>query len=183
MIGDIVLICGGEFDDGQSWIESDECYSLNGQTATLVTHMSFKRSQAASLVLNETTLWITGGINYDASSEYIRINETMPGPALPIAIQGHTMVAINSTCSMIIGGYSPNGETLSSTYFINHDGGLWTDGPSLMQARQWHATGIVNDEATNEKLVLVTGGDFYTISLDSIEMFLDGEWSPGKQDC
>jgi len=182
LIGDVVLICGGSFHDGQSWIKSDECYSLNGPTATLVTHMSVKRTQAASLVLNETTLWITGGYHTYAfaSSEYIRMNENMPGPALPIAISGHTLVAISSTFSLIIGGYS-EGVTLSSTYLYNHVGGLWIDGPNLMQARQFHAAGIVTDEATKEELVLVTGGYFNGIGLDSIEIFLDGEWSPGPQ--
>ena len=40
-----------------------------------------------------------------------------------------------------------------SIYFYNHVGGLWIDGPNLMQARRFHATGIVTDEATKEELL------------------------------
>ena len=79
LLGNTPLICGGE-SFGQ---RIDECYSLNGETAKFVTKMSVKRDDAASIILNETILWITGGNenwNPLASSEYIRLSGSSPGP-------------------------------------------------------------------------------------------------------
>ena len=58
LIGNTVIICGGT--DGQTIF--DECYSLTFEEANLVTQMSVGRYHAASIVLNESTLWVTGGI-------------------------------------------------------------------------------------------------------------------------
>ena len=55
LIGDTVVICGG--------YNIDECYSLTSEKATLVTHMSVGRLYTASIVLNDNTLWVTGGYN------------------------------------------------------------------------------------------------------------------------
>ena len=96
LIGNTVIICGG-----------DECYSLTSEKATLVTHMSVWRGGSAGIVINDTTLWVTGGyIDFGvlAPTEYVTMTKTVPGPDLPMALTGHAMVAINSTCSMVTGG-------------------------------------------------------------------------------
>ena len=102
LLGNTPLICGGETFSQRI----DECYSLDGETSKFVTKMSVKRIRAASIVLNETILWIIGGSywddnddnwNYLASSEYIRLNGSSPGPDLPMALEDHAMIAIN-TC-------------------------------------------------------------------------------------
>ena len=52
-----------------------------------------------------------------------------------------------------------------------------------MQARYEHAAGIVTDEVTDEALVAVTGGSYYSngwIYLDSTEILQDGEWVQGN---
>ena len=108
LIGDTVIICGGIISDISDWNSFANCYSLTFEKATLVTHMSVRRSTAASIVFNDNALWITGGFNHNvevlASTEYVTMTKTMSGPDLPIALQSHTMVAINKTFSMIIGG-------------------------------------------------------------------------------
>ena len=175
LIGDTVIICGG-------W-DVDECYSLTSEKATLVTHMSVGREYAASIVINDNTLWVTGGYSYGgggylASTEYVTVTGTMPGPDLPMALAYHAMVAINSTCSMVIGG-SSNFYSLASTFFYDHNEDEWINGPSLMQARVYHAAGIVTDDVTGEDFVAVTGG-YNSRSLDSTEILQDGEWVQGK---
>ena len=115
----------------------NDCYSLTSQKSTLVTHMSEGRFEAASIVLNDNTLWVTGGMKKRirkktigpighpgkpqnlkrsfASTEYVTMTGTTPGPDLPKALSGHAMVAINSTFSMVIGGgYS------KKTFYYNH---------------------------------------------------------------
>jgi hypothetical protein len=175
LIGDTVIICGGS---GGSY---DGCYSLTSEKATLVTHMSVGRLSAASIVINDNTLWVTGGYDPsgggdDASTEYVTVTGTMPGPDLPIALNYHAMVAINSTCSMVIAGYSSK-----STFFHDHSEGEWITGPSLKQERFFHAAGIVTDELTGVDFVAVTGGyDWDYGHLDSTEILQDGEWVQGK---
>ena len=63
-IGDAVIVCGGR-SDATGTKAFDECYSLTSEKTTLVTHMSVKREAAASTVLNGTTLWVTGGTDYE----------------------------------------------------------------------------------------------------------------------
>ena len=112
LVGDTVIICGG-FNGTVNYALND-CYSLTSEKATLVTHMSVWRASAASIVFNDNALWVTGGSNHivglHASTEYVTITKTMPGPDLPMALEAHAMVAINSTCSMVIGGNSNEDE-------------------------------------------------------------------------
>ena len=176
IIGDNVIICGG-------W-GIDECYRFTSEKATLVTHMSVGREDAASIVLNDNTLWVTGGFNSGnvaSSTEYVTANGTILGPDFPMALYGHAMVAINKTCSMVIAGR--NWFSVSPlTFFYDHsEGELMINGPSLMQARAHHAAGIVTDDVTDEHFAVVTGGGGGGESwLDSTEILQDGNWVEGK---
>ena len=183
LIENTVIICGGSVSSHDSF---DECYSITSEKAALVTHMSVGRQFAASIVINDNTLWVTGGIDYAtmgngwdlASTEYVKMTGTMLGPDLPMALSDHAIVAINSTCSMVIGGgYS------ALTFFYDHNEGEWITGPSLMQARAFHAAGIITDEVTDEHFVAVTRGFYYSYyigDLDSTEILQDGEWVEGN---
>ena len=115
---------------------------------------------------------------YLVSTEYVTVTGTMLGPDLPMALDSHAMVAINSTCSMVIGGLSNNGIS-ASTFFYDRNEEEWINGPSLIQARDSHAAGIVTDEVTDEQFVAVTGGSDYGY-LDSTEILQDREWVQGK---
>jgi hypothetical protein len=188
LIGDTVIICGGYASSSV-----DDCYSLTSEKSTLVTHMSYGRRFAASIVINDNTLWVTGGLSdvcmYNVcgwslvSSEYVTVTGTMLGPDLPTSRFHHAMVAINSTCSMVIGGYSQGYVIISygSTFYYDHNEGEWVNGPSLMQKRNGHAAGIVTDEVTGEHFVAVTGGhDSNFDELNSTEILQDGEWVQGR---
>ena len=121
LIGDTVIICGGIISDISDWNSFANCYSLTFEKATLVTHMSVGRTFAASIVFNENALWVTGGSYYDvlhASTEYVTMTKTMPGPNLPMALNAHAIVAINSTCSMVIGGHSNEEEANYCSFLL-----------------------------------------------------------------
>ena len=171
LLGNTPLICGGIASSGL-W-STDECYSLNGETSTFVTKMSAKRWTAASVVLNETILWITEGRLQDLqassaiqwqelpSSEYITLSGSTPGPELPMPLNFHAMVAINTTYSMIIGGHGGLDaitDDLNLTFYFDHQNQQWIDGPRLIEARKQHAVGIVNDQVIMKNIVIVTGG-------------------------
>ena len=202
MIGDTVIICGGY--DGVN--DVDKCYRLTSEKTTLVTHLLFERQYAASIVLNGNILWVTGGwsggyLAYLASTEYVTVTGTIFGPNLPQTLSNHAMVAINKTCSMVIGGISTDYSASTSfneeqadvnkeqdrTFFYDHNEGEWITGPSLMQARLNLAAGIITDDVTDESLVVVTGGRSVDrkhsdgwFFLNSTEILQDGEWVQGK---
>ena len=60
LVSNTPMICGGwNFDASHA---SDECHILDGKKSTLKNFtMKLKIYRAASIVLNEKTLWITGG--------------------------------------------------------------------------------------------------------------------------
>ena len=188
VIEETVVICGGaDVIIGESF---DECYSLSGNVAPLITHMSTQRAYAASLAVNGASLWITGGLSIDvnsflASSEYITLEGSIPGPEMPIPFCYHTLVAINKTCSMIIGGMTTGPVTLQTVYYFENEGENWSHGPDLMQARWGHSAGIVTDKTTYDEFVIVTGGKNNEIVLDSTEILIDNQWHHGKisHDC
>ena len=78
-----------------------------------------------------------------------------------------------------------------NTFFYNHNHGNWSYGPQLIWSRHKPAVGVVNDEATKEKLVIVTGGSYdmstpYVagggwIYFNSTEILIGGKWSLGEQ--
>ena len=114
VIQDVVVICGG----GDASTEFNECYSLNGNAATLITHMSAKRQYAASLVIDKTKLWITGGVYLDfnlASSEYITLEGTEPGPELPTTIDSH---ALGAKYLVFVSSRSVKMRELSFAHFV-----------------------------------------------------------------
>ena len=181
VVGNTVIICGGRDTN----YVSDECYSLTSDKATLVTHMSVQRAYAASIVLNDKTLWVTGGGNDGVnpvrleSTEYVKETGTMFGPDLPMDLYAHAMVAINSTFSVVIGGETASGSSTASTFFYDHNEGEWINGPSLMEERAYFAAGIVTDEVTDEPFLAVTGGQNSEV-LNSSEILQDGEWAQGN---
>ena len=156
--------------------------------------MSTTRAFAASLITDENILWVTGGLDYDypsmylSSTEYIlKTGESVKGPELPLTLGGHTLISINSTFSMFIGGetFNSEGTTLDLTYYFDHYNQVWFDGPRLNHARYFHGSGIVTDLITREKLVVVSGGAYYddeilTQVLDSTEILIDGKWVLGN---
>ena len=71
LIGNTVMICGGHSEN----FDESQCYSLTSEKITPVTHMSVGRMRAASIVLNDNTLWVTGGAF--ASTEYVTLTDTM----------------------------------------------------------------------------------------------------------
>ena len=81
---------------------------------------------------------------------------------------------------MLIGGRTTGSVTTQTTHYFDHQGHNWIQGPDLMQARLAHAAGIVLDETTIEKIVIVTGGDYNGIYLDSTEMLINNQWNQGK---
>ena len=84
-----------------------------------------------------------------------------PGPTLPEELGGHTIVSINETYSMLIGGAISNSvskQCSNKTWFFNHQNKKWNLGPVLGRGRCLHTAGIIKDRKTNEEFVAIVGG-------------------------
>ena len=62
LIGNIAVICGGNSGD-----RNDECYEVTSNKVVPFGKMTTKRSGAASVVINNDVLWITGGFNLSST--------------------------------------------------------------------------------------------------------------------
>ena len=152
-----------------------------------------KRFAAASVVMFDTNLWISGGqydgsYTYLSSTEFIFLNGTKDvGPELPIALSKHVMVNLKGNLTMVIGGQSAWDLSGSKVYYTsektiryNHTQQSWSGGPTLKNPRHYHAVGIVTDEVMQEKLVFVTGGIVFNYATKSTEFLLDNKWTQGE---
>ena len=175
LLGNTAMICG-----------RSGCYSLERNKPPVLIHLSSNRDLSASLVLNGTTLWITGGYSSGvklASTEFVTTTGTLEGPNMPIDLISHAIVAINSTCSMVIGGWSDEYRQhwtedgrVSFTFYYDHKKDTWINGPRLIKARERHAAGFVTDGYTNEKFLIVTGDRG---AVNSTEMLQENVWIQG----
>ena len=186
-----ILICGG-YKKNSGETSSNVCFILDKYSSKLFATMIEKRAFAASLITNENSLWVTGGYwsgggdedNFLSSTEYVTKNgESVRGPELPLTLAGHTVIGINSTLSMLIGGTSDGQNAIDLTYYYDHYNQVWSDGPKLNIGRGFgHGSGTVTDLITKEKLVVVTCGstdDEYI--LQSTEILIDGIWVRGNK--
>ena len=192
----VLLICGGIDFDQNPIFTSIECFILDKYSSRLFARMSEKRAYAASLITDENNLWVTGGYWYDydytlipfSSTEYILKNgESIKGPELPLGLAGHTVISINSTVSMFIGGLTEGETSIDLTFYYDHYNQVWSDGPRLNFVRSFHGAGIVTDLITREKLAIITGGlsyddDSFPHDLRSTEILIDGKWVLGNCD-
>ena len=127
-VGNGFIVCGGYVDGDYS----KECHKIGKEETVKIGDMMKKRYRAASIVEGER-IWILGGLGDDHSkttSEFISVNDgsSAQGPDLPIGLWGHTATKINSTTSIVIGGYS--GGYSAKTFFYSHQNEQWINFPS-----------------------------------------------------
>ena len=101
-----------------------------------VTNMSTPRANAASIAVNDTTLWVTGGVDHNwnilKSTEFATLHGSQPGPDLHYDIDHHAMVAINTSVSMIIGGDTTGvGGATATTFYYDHFKGIYYSSTSF----------------------------------------------------
>ncbi len=150
------LICGGAL--------TDSCYVI-GKSSEIIAQLNEKRYEAASVVLSSNKLWITGGYNLDhriKTTEMVELSQSGEigissyGPNLPIPLFGHSMVLINETLAMVIGGTTDINS--ARTWFFNVQSQSWSNGPELQKARAFHASAVITDTETGIQYVVVAGG-------------------------
>jgi hypothetical protein len=183
------LVCGG-YPGGRDPI-TNVCYVVNqpGQSSEMLE----ERGYSASLTLNSTHIWITGGYNGNKrlqTSEFVSMGQAaVKGPDLPYAVEGHCLVGVNSSTALLCGGqnsgwYLYNTHILNACYYMDLEDHSWSKGPFMMTKRVQHSCGIFKSAAhQGRNVVIVAGGYNYDDDyLDSVE-FLDpttNTWNKGK---
>ena len=138
-------------------------------------------------------LWITGGDRGSSSysmlytTEYITPNgDTLPGPNLPIKLMEHSVINVNSTHALVIGGrtYGSSGEpvnkVINTTWYFDHKDQTFTEGPKLNMKREGFSVGLMKDSVTKEDLIVIAGGSQgFASRLNSVEILRNGMWQQG----
>jgi hypothetical protein len=177
------LVCGGRDP------YTNVCYVVNkpGQSSEMLE----ERAWSASLTLNSTHIWITGGYMETCrrshgdlqTSEFVSIGQpSVKGPDLPYAVYGHCLVGVNSSTALLCGGVN-NGQYFNECHYMDLEDHSWSQGPSMMTKRSWHSCGIFKSAAhQGRNIVIAAGGYNGAYYLDSVE-YLDpttNTWKEGK---
>jgi hypothetical protein len=171
------LVCGG-------WPATNVCHVVNqpGQSSEMLE----ERAYSASLTLNSSHLWITGGYNdgngYLQTSEFVSIGQpSVKGPDLPYAVHQHCLVGVNSSTALLCGGQN-NGQDLNECHYMDLEDHSWSQGPSMMTKRVYYSCGIFKSAAHQGRNIVIAAGGYNGATLDSVE-FLDlttNTWNAGK---
>ena len=146
--------------------------------------MQEKRKGAASVVLDQTTLWVVGGYNNDntnqRSTEFIEMDQPPAnGPVLPFKISYHSMIQYDEKSIYIIGGWQ-NYSISNKTWIVDPtDAFKIKVGPSLNVRRAHH--GCAKMTLNGRTILVVAGGEGFGY-LDSVEILdptKDNNWTRG----
>ena len=120
-----------------------------------------KRTFAASVALDQSTLWIVGGQreflgNGLNSTEFIKLGQpSVKGRDLPFTIRYHSMIQNDEKSIYIIGGVQ-NDSTSNKTWIVDPTNGFKiTEGPSLKKPRSNHCCAKMT---INGRTILVVAG-------------------------
>ena len=166
LINETPIVCGGRNLPEYY----DSCITF-GQTKTSI-KMNEPRSSAASVVLNETTLWIMGGLAGRSrrlkSTELITLDPatSVNGPALPKALAGSCAVKYNDTHIYLTG--SANQVWIYNT-ILNPGSSSWTEGPRMKNKRSSHGCTVLH-HGQKSWIVVAGGYNFYGDFLKSMEI-------------
>ena len=162
-------------------VDDRQIHSIAKDQSKFLGQLTVKREDAASVVLSNNTLWVTGGLDQSnrlKTTEFVtKEGKTSKGPDLPLALSFHAIVALNRGVFILIGGWS--GVNSSATYFYEEKKG-WRPGPNLKNGRYWHTAGVLTDRVSTKQYIVAVGGvDAYT-SVEYLEYPGSNEWMKGK---
>ena len=175
------VICGGYTNTNT---KNNKCYKLTNVGWQEFASMKDAREYAVGVVYMNK-LHVFGGfadgsrlqttelISMDGGVEY--------GPDLQASVFYNAITSINTTVSILSGGWTSNYVWTSSlTWYFNHDTGVFSSGPSLLEGRSSHGSATNVDKVTKARIAVVAGGLSSNLdSLDSTEMLINGQWQSG----
>ena len=176
------FVCGGR-DCSDTYYQKCYKYTISGWQE--FASMKEKRWDAAGNMF-QNKFYVFGGFGgsiKSQTSEIISIGGGVEyGPDLPTAVYLHAFTSINSTVSILSGGYASVTNYSPLTWYFNHESGAFSSGPSLLEGRWGHGSATCVDKVTKAKIPIVTGG-YDGAYLDSTELLINGEWQSGTIQC
>ena len=164
LVNETPIVCGGYISAGgcgRNYPENYDSCIIFGQTKTSI-KMSEPRIGAASVVLNETTLWIMGGWNdgYSptSSTELITLDSatSVNGPALPNRLRHSCAVKYNDTHIYLTGGHNNSGFTDKVWIYNTAGSSSWTEGPRMNDGRGYHGCTVLHHD--QRSWIVLAGG-------------------------
>ena len=156
-------------------------HSIAKDQSKFLGQLSVQRYGAASVVLSNNTLWVTGGVGQSGFTKTTEIvtkdGQTSQGPELPLPLESHAIVPLNSGAFILIGG---DGGDSSATHFYEEKKG-WMPGPNLKNGRCSHTAGVLTDRVSTKTYIVAVGGwDAAGSSLEYLEYPGSNDWMKGK---
>ena len=180
------VVCGGYRPGGYSFGYLQTCYKFTNAGWQEFASMKEKRTYASG-VMYKNRFHVFGGAGSSISqktTELISIDGGVEyGPELPEAVFLHAITSINSTVSLLSGGWTSAISNSPLTWYFNHETDVFSSGPSLLEGRYDHGSATIVDKVTTAKIPIVTGGykDHTGTRLDSTEMLINGMWQSGTK--
>ena len=169
LINETPILCGGVNQKTY-----DSCIVFD-QTKTSI-KLNEPRSRAASVVLNETTLWIMGGsVPFPgtalSSTELITLDPatSVNGPALPNELYASCAVKYNDTHIYLTGGRNILGwknQVWIYNIILNAGSSSWTEGPRMNNKRGYHGCTVLHH---GQKSWIVVASDYNKHSVEILD--------------
>ena len=196
LLGNKPIICGGEIleddwnGDGiqRSRLELENNFIV-GKSMYYIQLLE-KRFCAASVALNKTNLWVTGGSRESfskdlPSTELISLHQPpVKGQDLPFTVAYHSMTLIDSKTMFLIGGMQDSNIS-KNTWIIDPTKNFEIkSGPDLNEERGGHSCSKMKIDG--KTYLIVAGGTNESTNnyLDSVEILdttsLDQAWKLGN---
>ena len=170
ILQDQLLICGGRGSSGDSARNISIIREPN-----YCGKMIYPRRYMSSIVLNESIIWVTGGMSNNGqlkSTEIVSFDQpAVPGPDLPFTVSHHSMVLVDPKTIYLIGG-EQNGEISNKTWIIDPTNDFQIKvGPSLNLPRREHSCSKM--KIKERTFLVVAGGRCCNKEFLEIVEFLD----------
>ena len=166
LLDGLPVICGGYNDIDK------QIHSIAKDQSKCLGQLSVRRNHAASVVLSNNTLWVTGGYDRQAKLKTTELvtkdGKTSQGPKLPLPLSSHSIVPLNSGAFILIGGAGGAGSDWSATHFYEEKKG-WRPGPNLKNGRFRHSAGVLTDRVSTKQYIVAVGGIYAESSLEYLE--------------
>ena len=139
---------------------------------------------ASSVVLNETRLLVTGGVDEKwkdlNSSEFISLDQPPEdGPKLSFTTRGHCMVQVDSTSIYLIGGFQDNRRSEQTWIIDAKNNFAIKEGPPMNNRRSRHSSATMR--LNNKVFIIVVGGWNSKSHTEILDTSLPtNKWKTGK---
>jgi hypothetical protein len=185
---EVPLICGGVYQTSPT----NECKIFeNGawRTSGSMKEPRFNFAITKSPFGNDTKLFLSGGYNSQmlATAEVLTKNGFEKVPLeLPVGMDYHCMVMLNSTSIIFLGGRQDSRSTSSTnTFILNTEMMQWSNGPRLNILRLAPSCARIakNSQETEQSVIVAGGSSFDGTDISSVEILDVGsnQWRMGPE--